>query len=252
MAGMHPQSIKTRLCDFLAAQAPQKFMVIQLESALHVMPGCINDALSKMRQAKWVTSTFAAGSRQLREHGMTLEQAAQWTKERPHIVGDGGGPGGRPRSEPGTRRVVAQSGAQSGAPGEAPAGGSAGALLMGIYSDGSLAVEGLGRFAVKVAAADVRATVMQLTRLPEGAMQMLLDSPLRPECTLTDVQGRRHRLSSEQSRQLVDFLESLPSKLVATPTDGERASPWAALTPRPGTDHRSHRLADDDDQQPGA
>lgn len=122
---------------------------------------------------------------------------------------------------------------------------------MGIFSDGSLAVEGLGRTTVKMAASDVRATVMQLTRLPEGAMQALLDSPLRPECTLTDGQGRRHRLSTEQSLQLVDFLESLPTKLVLMPTDGERASPWAALTPRAGTDHRSHRLADGEDRRDG-
>jgi hypothetical protein len=161
-------------------------------------------------------------------HFMTHDQATRWLAQRSLIVG------AKPRR--GAPRAVANPAAQ------AEHGKPAAALVIGIWSDGSLSVEGLQRKAVRMSADDVGALSSLLASLPEGALQALMDSPLRPQFALLS-QGRSHPMSAQHARQLVDYLESLPSRLVRT--EQAPALPWAGLL-RPGTDHRTHRIA-----QPG-
>lgn len=112
-------------------------------------------------------------------------------------------------------------------------------LRFGVWSDGALAIEGLARTQLTLPADETRNLVGMLSSLPEGALQAMFESPLRPVFVLR-VSERDYPLTAEQTGDLVAYIEQLPAKALRLPTlPGFKA----------GTDHRVHRLEVPEDRE---
>jgi hypothetical protein len=228
-------SHKVLVLDMMAAAAEERFEIAEVAACAKAQKPVALALMSLLRRDGWITTTSAQrGDDRLKVHGMSQRQADTWAQWRSRIVGA--------KPTRGAPRAVKLANPEGADQNRAAVLSRAPILNLGIWSDGSLSIEGLAAKAVRVSAHDVGVLSTLVASLPEGALQALIDSPLQPQFTLHS-NGRSYRLQGQQTRQLVDYLETLPKRWVRT--EQAPALPWAGLL-RPGTDHRTHRIA-----QPG-
>lgn len=117
-----------------------------------------------------------------------------------------------------------------------------GPLRFGVWADGALMIDGLARKQLTVPPADTASLAQSLAALPEGALQALCDGPLRPSFSLC-IGERDYPLNAQQTADLIAYIEQLPARTIRA-AGFQGALAGGAL--KPGTDHRIHRLTDEE------
>lgn len=239
MSKMHPMARRVRILDFFAGSPEKKLLAAALAQALDGPQQSPLADLSAVFKQQWVSRDDPLPGEKGGRYYMTAQQALWWQEHRaehvysPEEVAAGLRGGRPPKSATAEPLQVTEATTD---------------LIFGIWTDGSLSIEGLGSKVIKLPAVDVTACSILLASLPEGALQALLDSPLAPQFGIT-VGGKRHPMQPAQAQQLLTYLESLPAKWIRRDhVPAAAATPFSGLV-RPGTDHRVHICADD---APGA
>jgi DNA-binding MarR family transcriptional regulator len=217
--------------DFLASlPAGQSVIVKNLAKHLERDRAGVTDAISKLVAAKAVSSKADPEDLRRTIAYMTADQQQAWK----------GDAGAAVAAVAGLNLEVRASAAKAAeATRQAAADRRDQQLRFGVWNDGALAIEGLARKQLTLPAEATGSLAATLASLPEGALQALFESPLKPVFTL-QVEGRDYPLTTEQAAALVAYIEQLPSKALRVP-----------LVPgfKPGTDHRSHRIDTPADQE---
>jgi len=86
-------------------------------------------------------------------------------------------------------------------------------LRFAVWSDGAIAIEGLARRQLTLPAAQTGELAQLFATFPEGALQRLLESPLKPAFAL-HVAGREHSMTSDQAAELIAYIEQLPARSI--------------------------------------
>lgn len=210
--------------DFLAAKAGQRFTTKDLSGTLQRDRGGVVDAVAALKHRDALQTMTDPEDRRRTLAFMTADQAAAW-------MADGGATSAAGlilSAAPASAKTVPVAAGESA---RKPAG-----LRFGVWNDGAIAVEGLARKQLTLPAADACALALLFASFPEGALQALCASPLKPSFSI-HLDGRDYPLDAQQTGQLVDYIEQLPSR-VMQPMKFPGGAPAAA----PGTDNRVHRI----------
>lgn len=223
-----------RLGDLLASKPGVSMSVAEAAVELKRHRTGVNDAIVALTRAGAIMSGLHPDDRRRSVISMTPEQAAAWSADAGEAIAATWGLGLHVATGVAKAAVATSAGAQRRR--SAP-------LRFAVWSDGGLVIDGLTRKQLTLPAADTGALAQTLATLPEGALQALSASPLRPAFAL-HVEGRDYPLDAQQTADLVAYIEDLPARTIKTLTNAGRFAGVQA----PGTDHRVHRLETAEDR----
>lgn len=222
-----PRTTAGLVGDFLASKAGQRFITKDLAGILQRDRGGLVDAVSKLKHRAAIETMVDPEDRRRTLAFMTAEQATAW-------LADGGAS---------AAAGVVLSAALATGPAPAVAAGRSvrtpAGLRFGVWNDGAIVIEGLVRKQLTLPAVDATALALLFATFPEGSLQALCASPLKPAFSL-QIAGRGYPLTAEETAQLVDYIEQLPSRLMQPGAAGGMF-PLPA-TSKPGTNNRVNRI----------